>query len=316
MSVDMPRESATLTQLQQTPIDNVLHIIDEGLVHLPTYRELYYRWERQQWRAQEIDFSGDRKQWEGMSQNERNMRLYGLSAFFQGEACVTDTLGPYVIAMPDEEMRIFLTTQLVDEARHTVFFARFFREVLGVDKEKLEDALAVAREYMNAHLKYILIDALTEVAGTIQREPGNLARLVEGITLYHVIVEGTMALAGQRSILEFYRANELFPAFRGGFTAVARDESRHVVFGVKFLREMIQRDASNARAVHDTIEKYAPIALEAISPAREQVEIMLANGEDPWVTPRYAQESLAKKLKVIGLSMKLPPVPPVPVQGM
>lgn len=316
MSVDMPLESAPLTQLQRTPIDNVLHIIDEGLVHLPTYRELYYRWERQQWRAQEIDFSGDRKQWEGMSQDERKMRLYGLSAFFQGEACVTDTLGPYVVAMPDEEMRIFLTTQLVDEARHTVFFARFFKEVLGVDKEKLEDALAVAREYMNAHLKYILIDALTEVADRIQREPGNLARLVEGITLYHVVVEGTMALAGQRGILEFYRMNELFPAFRGGFTAVARDESRHVVFGVKFLREMIQRDASNARIVHDTIEKYAPTALEAISPAPEQVGIMLANGEDPWVTPRYAQDSLAKKLKVIGLSMKLPPVPPVPVQGM
>lgn len=316
MSVDMPLESAPLTQLQRTPIDNVLHIIDEGLVHLPTYRELYYRWERQQWRAQEIDFSGDRKQWEGMSQDERKMRLYGLSAFFQGEACVTDTLGPYVVAMPDEEMRIFLTTQLVDEARHTVFFARFFKEVLGVDKEKLEDALAVAREYMNAHLKYILIDALTEVADRIQREPGNLARLVEGITLYHVVVEGTMALAGQRGILEFYRMNELFPAFRGGFTAVARDESRHVVFGVKFLREMIQRDASNARIVHDTIEKYMPTALEAISPAPEQVGIMLANGEDPWVTPRYAQDSLAKKLKVIGLSMKLPPVPPVPVQGM
>jgi ribonucleoside-diphosphate reductase beta chain len=311
MSIDAPLESAPLTQLQQTPIDNVLKIIDEGLVHLPTYRELYYRWERQQWQAQEIDFSGDRKQWEGMSQDERNMRMYGLSAFFQGEACVTDTLGPYVIAMPDEEMRIFLTTQLVDEARHMVFFARFFKEVLGVDKEKLEDALAVARGYMNEHLKYILIDALTEVAGRIQREPGNLAHLVRGITLYHVIVEGTMALAGQRGILDFYRVNDLFPAFRGGFTAVARDESRHVVFGVKFLREMIQRDASNARIVHDTIEKYTPIALEAISPASEQIQAMMANGDDPWMTPRYAQESLAKKLKVIGLSMKLPPVPSV-----
>ncbi|HEY6287790.1 MAG TPA: ribonucleotide-diphosphate reductase subunit beta [Ktedonobacteraceae bacterium] len=316
MSIDTPLESATLKQLQQTPIDNVLHIIDEGLVHLPTYRELYYRWERQQWRAQDIDFSGDRKQWEGMSQDERDMRMYGLSAFFQGEACVTDTFGPYVIAMPDEEMRIFATTQLVDEARHTVFFARFFKEVLGVDKEKLEDALAVAREYMNHHLKYILIDALSEVAGRIQREPGNLAHLVEGVTLYHVIVEGTMALAGQRSILEFYRMNDLFPTFRGGFTAVARDESRHVVFGVKFLREMIQQDANNAMIVHDAVEKYTPIALEGISPAPEQVQIMLANGEDPWTTPRYAQESLGKKLKVIGLSMKLPPLPSVPVSGM
>jgi putative nucleotidyltransferase with HDIG domain len=42
----------------------------------------------------------------------------------------------------------------------------------------------------------------------------HLAHLVEGITLYHVITEGTMALAGQRSILEFYRMNDLFPAFR------------------------------------------------------------------------------------------------------
>src|SRR6266436_3143705 len=275
MSIDMPLESASLTQLQQTPIDNVLHIIDEGLVHLPTYRELYYRWERQQWRAQDIDFSGDRMQWEGMSQNEQKMRLYGLSAFFQGEACVTDTLAPYVLAMPDEEMRIFLTTQLVDEARHTVFFARFFKEVLGIDKGTLEDTLAVVTEYMNDQLKYILIDALAEVAERIRQEPGKLAHLVEGITLYHVIVEGTMALAGQRSILEFYRQNNLFPAFRGGFTAVARDESRHVVFGVKFLREMIQRDPANAKVIQAAGDKYAPVALKALTPTDEAIAQML-----------------------------------------
>src|SRR5258708_6644918 len=297
MSIDTSLETASLAQLQQTPIDNVLNIIDEGLVHLPSYRELYYRWERQQWRSQEIDFTPDRLQWEKMSQEEREDRIYGLSAFFRGEASVTDTLSPYVTAMPDEEMRIFLTTQLVDEARHTVFFARFFKEVLGVDKEKLEDALAVAREHMNAQLKYILIDSLVEVAERIRQEPGNLAHLVEGITLYHVVVEGTMALAGQRSILEAYRTNGLFPAFRGGFTAVARDESRHVVFGVKFLREMIQRDAAYARVVHDAVEKYAPTALEAIAPAPEQVQNILAAGSDPWMTPGYAAEAAAKKLK-------------------
>src|SRR5712691_1602291 len=157
MSIDMPLEEAPLSQLQQTPIDNVLHIIDEGLVFLPSYRELYYRWERQQWKA--------------MSQDEREMRIYALSAFFQGEACVTDTLAPYVLAMPDEDMRIFLTTQLVDEARHTVFFERFFRNVMGIETGKIEDSLAFARQYMNANLKYILIDALTEVAERIRQEP-------------------------------------------------------------------------------------------------------------------------------------------------
>ncbi len=312
MSIDMPLEHASLNELQQTPIDNVLHIIDEGLVHLPTYRELYYRWERQQWKAQDIDFSFDRQQWEGMSPEEREMRMYGLSAFFRGEASVTDTLSPYAMAMPDEEMRIFVTTQTVDEARHTVFFDRFFREVLGIDKETLEAELGVAEQYMGPQMKYILIEALYGIADRIRQEPGNLAYLIEGVTLYHIIIEGTMALAGQRSILELYRQYNLFPAFRGGFTAVARDESRHVVFGVKFLRDMIQRDAANAHTVYNAINKYVSTALEAISPDPEEVPGILAAKQDPWMTPRYAVESLRKKVKVIGLSMELPTVPPSP----
>lgn len=314
MSVDMPLESASLKQLQQTPIDNVLRIIDEGLVHLPTYRELYYRWERQQWKSQDIDFSEDRQQWAAMTEDEHMMRIYGLSAFFQGEACVTDTLAPYVLAMPEEDMRIFLTTQLVDEARHTVFFARFFRDVMGVEKNTLEEQLAFARQYMNDNLKYILIEALSEVAERIRQEPGNMAYLVEGITLYHVVIEGTMALAGQRGILEQYRQFNIFPAFRGGFTAVARDESRHVVFGVKFLRDMIHRDNALANVVQAAIEKYVPTAIQAIAPAPEQVQRLLANQLDPWMTPRYAVESLTKKLRVVGLSLNLnlPVIPAAP----
>src|SRR5579875_4119247 len=100
MSIDMPLESAPLSQLQQTPIDRVMNIIDEGLVHLPSYRELYYRWERQQWMTQDIDFSTDRQQWLAMNEDEKRMRLGGLSAFFKGEECVTNTLAPYAVAMP------------------------------------------------------------------------------------------------------------------------------------------------------------------------------------------------------------------------
>ncbi len=312
MSIDLPLEQASLIQLQQTPIDNVLRIIDEGLVHLPTYRELYYRWEKQQWKASEIDFSLDQQQWAAMSHDEHMMRIYGLAAFFQGEASVTDTLSPYVIAMPEEEMRLFTITQQVDEARHTIFFARFFNEVIGLDRGKLEDTLNEVRQYMNADLKYILIESLDDVGERLRQDPTNLVTLVEGVTLYHVIIEGTMALAGQRGILENYRANDIFPGFRGGFTAVARDESRHVVFGVKFLRDMVQRDHAYAKIVQAAIEKYAPRALTAIAPADEQVPALLAQGQDPWATPRFAVESLRKKLKVVGLSMPLPEVPSVP----
>ncbi len=316
MSIEMPIENASLTQLQQTPIDNVMNIIDEGLVHLPTYRELYYRWERQQWKAQDIDFTADRAQWQAMPPEEQRMRLFGLAAFFKGEECVTNTLAPYVTAMPDDEMRMFVTTQLVDEARHTVFFARFFGEALGIDYGRLEETLAVVSQNMNDKLRYILVDSLNDVSDRIRREPTYMAHLIEGVTLYHIIIEGTMALAGQRNILEIYRQGNLFPAFRGGFTAVARDESRHVVFGVKFLRDMIRHDSNNARSVHDTITKLAPIALEALAPDPAQIPNILASGGDPWLSPRYAQESLKKKLKVIGLSMDVPTLPGMPQTGM
>jgi ribonucleoside-diphosphate reductase beta chain len=306
MSIEITPENASLAQLQQTPIDYVMNIIDQGLVHLPSYRELYYRWERQQWCSQDIDFIPDRIQWEQLLEEEQAEYLYGLAGFFQGEASVTDALAPYVIAMPNEEMRIFVTTQLVDEARHTVFFTRFFNEVLDIDEGTLEETLAVARQFMNPHMSYILIEALTNVADRIREEPGNLDYLIEGVTLYHVIIEGTMALAGQRSLLEIYRQDNLFPAFRGGFTAVARDESRHVIFGVKFLRDMIQQDATYATIVHAAIEHYAPFALKALMPSEDAIPAMLAMGADPWMVPRYAQESLRKKLKVIGLSLELP----------
>src|SRR5947208_13499025 len=117
MATEISPDDANLAQLQDVPVEAVLRSIDHGLVYLPSYRELYYRWERQQWQAQEIDFIADRIQWEDMSDEERETHIGALASFFQGEASVTDTLGPYVMAVPDEEMRIFLTTQLVDEAR-------------------------------------------------------------------------------------------------------------------------------------------------------------------------------------------------------
>jgi ribonucleoside-diphosphate reductase beta chain len=312
MSIENPLEQASLVRLQHTPVDRVLSSLDEGLAHLPSYRELYYRWERQQWSVQEIDFSQDRQQWATMSEDERRIRIYGLSTFFRGEERVTNTLAPYVTAMPDDDMRIFLTTQLVDEARHTVFFERFFREVIGMEQEKLEEVLVVVEKGMSVDLCSILVDALGEVSDRIRREPAHLPHLLEGVVLYHLIVEAMMALSGQKNMLDLYRKKDILPSFRAGFTAVVRDEARHVLFGVKFLRDMIQRDHAHVNVIHAAIQKYLPTALSAITPTQEQIPRILARGDDPWRSPRYGLSSLAKKLKVVGLSVPLPTVPPPP----
>src|SRR3954469_4984869 len=109
---------------------------------LLTYRQLYELWERQQWATQDLDFTQDRIDWhERIDADERFQRMYGLSSFFVGEQRVAAELGPMMRAAPDEDMRIFLCTQIADEARHVAFFDRFYAEVGVLESDTLEARL-------------------------------------------------------------------------------------------------------------------------------------------------------------------------------
>jgi ribonucleoside-diphosphate reductase beta chain len=116
---------------QETSDPALQESADRGQVELLDYRQLYELWERQQWLTQELDFTRDREDWLGFPEEERVQRMYGLSSFFIGEQRVTEELGPMMRAAPTEEMRIFLSTQIADEARHVRFFDRFYSEVGG-----------------------------------------------------------------------------------------------------------------------------------------------------------------------------------------
>ena len=105
-----------------------------------SYEDLYRRWEEGNWKATEIDFSEDRKGWEALSEIQRKSALWTYSMFFYGEDSVTDNLSPYIDAAPKEEQKYFLATQQVDEARHSVFFHRFFKEVIGAGRDDRLDA--------------------------------------------------------------------------------------------------------------------------------------------------------------------------------
>ena len=69
--------------------------------------------------------------------------------FFYGEDRVADTLAPYVTAAPTEEQSYFLATQQVDEVRHSIFFHRFFKEVIGVGGDSLQSTLASTLPQLN-----------------------------------------------------------------------------------------------------------------------------------------------------------------------
>lgn len=295
---------ASAEALADTPIDDLLPLSDAAL---PDYRQLYFRWEREQWEAGAIDLSEDRAQWTSnrLTDQHRRSFLWELSSFYVGGQQVTDALVPFVDAAPREEQQVFLTTQLVDEARHTVFFDRFYDEVLDEEGDDMRSRLDRQADRLNTGFRTLLLEMLPEAADAIRRDPEDLTRLVEGVVLYHIIVEGSLALTHRRFLLEYLRKENLLPGFRGGFTAVARDESRHVGFGVRFLKEMVVRDERYGIAAQSALARMAPIALTVVEPPDGDMSYYAPlpySADDLTV---FAVDSLDNLLRVIGLDLNL-----------
>jgi ribonucleoside-diphosphate reductase beta chain len=292
------------SDFQATSDPAVQSASDRGEAKLLDYRELYALWERQQWSVHALDFSRDRKDWhERISPDERFARMYGLSAFFVGEQRVAAELGPMMRAMPDEDARIFLCTQIADEARHVAFFDRFYSEVGVLEADHLEGRLAEVEEHLNDEFGVLFDQLLGDRVDRLAREPDDLETLVEAITLYHMVIEGMLALTGQHIIISYNEEMGTLPAFVEGFTNVARDEHRHVAFGARFLREMAGRDPRYQEAITRTLGEVVPVADGVLrpkwrDPSEDDVAIFGTSVTDARV---YAAKALERRLKVIGL---------------
>ncbi len=272
-------------------------------VKLLTYEELYLLWERQQWQTQELDFTRDREDWnERIGEEERFQRMYGLSAFFIGEQKVADELGPIMRAAPTEDQRIFLCTQIADEARHVRFFERFYREVGVLESDRLGEMLAETSKHLNEDFGRLFDEMLGQRTRRLSVEPEDTEALVEAVTIYHMVIEGMLALTGQHFIMDYNESEGTLPAFVEGFRNVARDEHRHVAFGAVFLREKANEDERFKAAIRRTLEEVLPVADGVLTPP-------WAPGDEEWElfgysmadTRRFAGTSLMRRLKVIGL---------------
>jgi ribonucleoside-diphosphate reductase beta chain len=277
---------------------------DRGEAQLLSYRDLYRLWERQHWAVQDLDFTQDRIDWqERIDPDERFQRMYGLSSFFVGEQRVAAELGPMMRAAPDEDMRIFLCTQIADEARHVAFFDRFYTEVGVLESDTLEGRLAETSEHLNPEFGTLFDELLAARVDRLAREPEDLGALVEAVTIYHMVIEGMLALTGQHFIMDFNERVGTLPGFVAGFTLVARDEHRHVAFGARFLRDMTQRDPRHADAIQRTLGEVAPAADGVLRPkwfegtADEPTLFGVSVNE----TRAFAMKALERRLKVIGL---------------
>ena len=217
-----------------------------------TYEDLYSRWEQGNWRATDIDFSTDREQWRNeFDELERRSALWTYSMFFHGEDSVTNNLSPFIDAAPKEEQKYFLATQQADEARHAVLFARFMREVAAVDAGTNAATLAGTDQHLTWGFRHVFarLDRMAEEL----RGDHSLPKLAQAITLYHLVIEATLAQPGQHFIEESLRARGLLPGLREGISHVSRDEQRHIAFGVKVLSELVRDDPECVPAIGELL---------------------------------------------------------------
>jgi ribonucleoside-diphosphate reductase beta chain len=205
-------------------------------------------------------------------------------------------------AAPTEEMRIFLCTQIADEARHVRFFNRFYEEVGVLEADTLQGRLEETSEHVNPEFNELFDEMLKSRVDRLARRPEDLEMLVEAVTLYHMVIEGMLALTGQHFILQYNEEQGTLPGFVTGFNNIARDEHRHVAFGARFLRDMAEADTRYGEAITRTLAEVAPIADAVLRPkwyVEGETELF---GTDLEETRAFAMKALERRLKVIGLA--------------
>jgi ribonucleoside-diphosphate reductase beta chain len=206
-------------------------------------------------------------------------------------------------AVPDEDMRIFLCTQIADEARHVAFFDRFYDEVGVLHAESLDDRVRSTGAHVSDDFTRLFDIELKNRVDRLAADPGDLETLVEAVTIYHMVTEGMLALTGQHFIISYNEEVGTLPGFVDGFNKVARDEHRHVAFGASFLRDMARRDERFREAIQRTLTEVLPIADGILVPPWAEDErrgdMFGATADE---TRAFAMKALERRLKVIGLA--------------
>jgi ribonucleoside-diphosphate reductase beta chain len=267
---------------------------------LATSADLYRRWERQQWLVATVDPARDRQTWDELRPFTRQQALNALAELEVGEVTVTRTLGTLIDNPPTEDDRIYLCTQLADEARHVRFFQTYLQEVCGVGSTEGTDAGPdVAADYAA-----VFAPRLTEVTGRLRNAGSSPEDWYRALVYYHLITEGVLAATALRTTRFLARRLNL-NALDEGLTNVTRDESRHVSFGLRAAQDGV---ANGYRQVIEDahFESLGMAAWVLIGPARHNPApvirmALLSRAAQLQQNVDIAEERLLKQLRLIGM---------------
>lgn len=135
-------------------------------------------------------------------------------------------------------------------------------------------------------------------------DPSDIEAKVEFTTIYHMIIEGALALTGQNFITEYFEREGILPGFVEGFANVARDEHRHVAYGTWYLQQAVSRDPRLADVLRAKLTALLPTAAGVLVPPGEDPESdWNLLGYTSQQINEFAFKSLSRRLAAIGVPL-------------
>lgn len=183
---------------------------------------------------------------------------------------------------PDDAARMFLATQVIDEARHVEVFTHRLK-LLGK-----HDIDATLHQYVNPRM-FAFHDAMRE-------------RVLESRDFVGGVIGQNLALEGLA--LGFFEFNasllaELDPGTSRVLETVLLDERRHVGFGLVRLRELCEDSPKSRAYVEDTVGE---LSREMMAIFAENADNMADLGIDPSEPMDRVRRYHAMHLRKLGLS--------------
>jgi ribonucleoside-diphosphate reductase beta chain len=264
-------------------------------------QQLYLDWEHAHWGAQDIDLTGDPADWESLDEGERALLYFALSSLMVAEERISTQFVGLVLAQDDEEEGSYLSTQLVDEVRHMQFYKRFQDEVIA-DPNTIAAHVGRSREVLGEPFRMIFDEALVQAHDRLLRDPRDREAKVDFVTIYHMILEGTLGLVTSHFLLDLLRQRELLPGFVDGYSRIAADEQRHIAYGTWFLREAVIEDSRMGEVVRDRLLALLPAVAETVSPPSEGAFDAL--GVDDGALAAFGMDTLNRRLAIIGVPLE------------
>ena len=265
--------------------------MEPGSQMIQTPADLFRRWLSLRWDPVAIDLTADSQRWLQLDQSVRHMLRRTMVHFLAGEQIVTDLLGPLLNHdVPREDERLYLATQIADEAVHTVFFRRLCESFFGF-QGTIEQIMPETSEAFRQ-----VFEQLSADVNEVRRSPWRRAAWVRAVTSYHLVVEGFLGLSGQRALVQNLKHTGGFPGFTAGIKGIMQDESRHIIFGVIALSRRVAEEPALAAQITDRLLTLAKPVMQIATGSSLRMPIS-ANAPKP----PSALEQMAKRLRIIGV---------------